>query len=783
MMETDSGSGDNNLPADRNPDPEKLLSMAEYCGIAIAIIGALGVFSLVYDLSFFSGVILANKPLSFSDGLVWIVLGLLMYLIATRRVSGALHWGIALLLGAIAVLAALEFPLKVMGNHLLIEELLLRTGDLFARSPTTDVSPIVLFLIICISIALFTLLFATDNSRNNLRARHVAGSIGTSVFIIGFIIGLSYLYGTPFLQDNPLIPISPVSVIVVCIAGICLVGLAGRGAIPAVYFTGTSTRAQLLRTFIPLTLAAILIQNLIQTIVFTEIEIPGALTLALWFVFFSVVISYAVGRAASSVSRAIDVAEQERICAEGKLKQSEERLRTQYQNTPLALFTWQKTNDDFVLINCNQAAIEMSEGRASNLLGMAARELFTEQPEVQNVLMKCYSEKTVFSTDMISPKLLPGRYIHFTAAYIPPDMVLIYEEDITDRKNAEEYLRISREKLLEAQGIARIGSWEYDVESDRSQWSEEMFRIFERDPSLGEPAWEMCRTYIYQEDYDLVNSAVAQAIRHSVPYSLEFRIQPSGGSVKWVWIKGNVVLNSSQKTIRHFGTVQDITDRKLAGFALEQARRKLNLLNTITFQDIRGLVFATSAYIDLIKNSNDPQKTKDYLERENELVREISGCLDFTRNYQDLGIIPPRWQKMQDVLVYAISHLDFSDINKSIALDRLEVFADPLLEKAMIHVIQNIIGNEGKTTSVRIYSSESDDGITVYLEGNGVGIPVNEKEILFQHSCGGHRGLGLFLAREILSITGITIRETGTFGQGTRFELSVPFGSFRLDPQ
>jgi PAS domain-containing protein len=783
MMGADAGNGDNYPPADRNHGTEKLLSMAGYCGIAIACIGALGVFSLVYDLSFFSMVVPANKPFSFSDGLVWIVLGSLMYFIATCRVSGVLHRGIALILGAIAVLAALEFPLNITGNHLLVEELLLCTGDLFARGPTTYISPVVLFIIICISIALFTLLFATDNSRNNLRARHMAGSIGTSVFIIGFIIGLSYLYGTPFLQENPLIPISPVSVIVVCIAGICLVGLAGRGAIPAVYFTGTSTRAQLLRTFIPLTLAAILIQNVIQTIVFTELEIPGALTLALWFVFFSVVISYAVGRAASSVSRAIDVAEQERIRAEEKLKQSEERLRAQYQNTPLALFTWQKTDDDFLLINCNQAAIEISEGRASNLLGKTARELFAEQPEIQNVLMNCYSEKTVFSTDMISPKLLPGRYIHFTAAYIPPDMVLIYEEDITDRKKAEEYLRISREKLLEAQSIARIGSWEYDVESDRSQWSEEMFRIFERDPSLGEPAWKVVRAYMYPDDCDLVNSAVAQAIRKSIPYSLEFRIQLSGGRTKWVWIKGNVVLNPARKIIRHFGTVQDITDRKLAGFALDQARRKLNLLNTVTSQDIRGLVFATSAYINLIKNSSDPQKTKDYLEKENELVRQISGCLDFTRNFQDLGIIPPRWQKMQDVLLYAISHLDFSDINKSIALDCLEVFADPLLEKAMIHVIQEIIGNEGKTTSVRIYSSESDEGITVYLEGNSIGIPADEKEILFQHSCGGHRGLGLFLAREILSITGITIRETGTFGQGTRFELSVLPGSFRFCPQ
>jgi signal transduction histidine kinase len=67
----------------------------------------------------------------------------------------------------------------------------------------------------------------------------------------------------------------------------------------------------------------------------------------------------------------------------------------------------------------------------------------------------------------------------------------------------------------------------------------------------------------------------------------------------------------------------------------------------------------------------------------------------------------------------------------------------------------------------------------VRWEDDGVGVPDAEKKRIFERGFGKNTGLGLFLAREILDLTGISIRETGTFGSGARFEMIVPFGSFR----
>jgi signal transduction histidine kinase len=80
---------------------------------------------------------------------------------------------------------------------------------------------------------------------------------------------------------------------------------------------------------------------------------------------------------------------------------------------------------------------------------------------------------------------------------------------------------------------------------------------------------------------------------------------------------------------------------------------------------------------------------------------------------------------------------------------------------------------------ISLDAREISDGLIIHIEDNGVGIPVQDKEKIFRRGFGKNTGLGLFLAREILSITGITIRETGEYQHGARFELQVPKGVFR----
>ncbi|MCX6698231.1 MAG: HAMP domain-containing sensor histidine kinase [Methanoregula sp.] len=110
-----------------------------------------------------------------------------------------------------------------------------------------------------------------------------------------------------------------------------------------------------------------------------------------------------------------------------------------------------------------------------------------------------------------------------------------------------------------------------------------------------------------------------------------------------------------------------------------------------------------------------------------------------------------------------------------------EVYSDPLFEKVFYNLIDNALrygGADMKT--IRVFSQESDTSLVIVCEDDGVGITDEDKKKLFRKGFGKHTGLGLFLSREILSITGITITENGEPGKGARFEITVPKGMWRF---
>jgi len=113
----------------------------------------------------------------------------------------------------------------------------------------------------------------------------------------------------------------------------------------------------------------------------------------------------------------------------------------------------------------------------------------------------------------------------------------------------------------------------------------------------------------------------------------------------------------------------------------------------------------------------------------------------------------------------------------------LEVFADPLIVKVFFNLLDNSIRHGQRVTEIRVASHQSGDNLVVVWEDNGVGIAMEDKELIFGRGFGKNTGLGMFLVREILSLTGITIRETGTPLEGARFEITVPRGTYRTVPE
>lgn len=261
-----------------------------------------------------------------------------------------------------------------------------------------------------------------------------------------------------------------------------------------------------------------------------------------------------------------------------------------------------------------------------------------------------------------------------------------------------------------------------------------------------------------------------------VRYESSFRTK--GGKMIPVEINARKFYNAGQGAVLMIA--RDITDRKMAEKSLMQANKKLILLNFVTFNDIQNALFALKGYIGLQKGLSEETKINEYLEKEDQILRRFSLSLDFAKNYQDLGIKNPCWHNVYLTFLFAISHQDFSQINRDIRLNDLEIYADPLLERVFIILTDNIVAHGKNATRLTIRYQETADHLLLIFEDNGAGIPDTMKEKIFQRSFDSQHGMGLFFAREILEITDITIRETGTFGMGARFEITVPKGLFRF---
>lgn len=222
----------------------------------------------------------------------------------------------------------------------------------------------------------------------------------------------------------------------------------------------------------------------------------------------------------------------------------------------------------------------------------------------------------------------------------------------------------------------------------------------------------------------------------------------------------------------------EITERKMMEIAVQDANRKLNLLNSIIRHDLLNQITALQGYIDLTEQSGEGGP---YLDRIAEAARRIRRQVEFTRDYQELGVKGPVWQDACAIMRRAFASLSPPGIALECAIGPgLEIFADPLMGRVLYNLVDNTVRHGRGAHLIRLSAEPSEDGsISLVYEDDGPGIPDEKKKDLFRWSSGKDKGLGLPLSTEILSLTGLSIREEGRPGQGARFVISVPPSRFR----
>lgn len=141
--------------------------------------------------------------------------------------------------------------------------------------------------------------------------------------------------------------------------------------------------------------------------------------------------------------------------------------------------------------------------------------------------------------------------------------------DITGRKRAEQQLRESQALLLDAQRIAHIGSWIWNIVTGDLQWSDEVYRIVAMDPGGDQLTIDSFRSLIHPDDRDHVEHSINQALRKEKDYDIEHRFLLPTGEIRVVQEIGEVLFDDNSQPVQMTGTVQDITDSKQAERALQ----------------------------------------------------------------------------------------------------------------------------------------------------------------------------------------------------------------------
>jgi|GEM_PF-2261389 len=346
--------------------------------------------------------------------------------------------------------------------------------------------------------------------------------------------------------------------------------------------------------------------------------------------------------------------------------------------------------------------------------------------------------------------------------------------DITDRKLAEEKLRQQNEffQLL----IDTIPNPVYYKDAQLvylgcNRAFEEFFEV-SRHEIIGKNLFDL----FPKEQAVLYAGIDEDLLKKPRTDYYEISLTIPDGSRRQVLINASTFLNPDGSVGGILGVIVDISELSKARLSAQQANRKLNLLASITRHDILNKVTVIIGKLRAAKKQvHDPLLLAD-LGKIESATKTIRAQIDFSRVYQDLGTLDPQWQDLDRLLAkFAVP----GEIRMDIRSDNVEIYADPMLEKVFHNLFENTLLHGRTATAVRIYWQNSPGGLILYYEDNGIGIPHDEKERIFEGGYGRAPGHGLFLVREILGITGISIQETGTGKNGARFEILIPEHAWR----
>jgi PAS domain S-box-containing protein len=478
-----------------------------------------------------------------------------------------------------------------------------------------------------------------------------------------------------------------------------------------------------------------------------------------------------------------DVTERKR--AEEAERESEERFRLIFNTSSDAMLVHRISGDKEPgqIVEVNETMCRRYGYSREELLQMRPQDI--DAPEgleiaIRDVLQKLATEghatwEGVHKTK--DGKKFPVEIANTVFEYKGERVALAIARDITERKRAENAVRESEALLRQVTESISSVFYIYDHVSNEFIYVSPAYeKVWKK------PCEELLRNpysyfeSVHPEDRANLMGSIRLEQEEKRFVDTEYRILQPDGTVRRIHSRNFPVPESDGAANRVAGIAEDITERKRAEDTLRKANRQLTMMTSLTRHDINNQILALLSYLDLAKASSTNHKMDEFIRKLKAVTKTIQSQIAFTKVYQDLGSNEPRWLDVDSVLatlqVPAPVTL-MSDVHG------LEIYADAMLERVFYNLLDNSLRHGQHVTAIRVSFILSAEGLIISWEDNGAGVVADEKELIFEQGFGKNTGLGLFLVREILDITGISIRETGEPGKGARFEITVPDGTWR----
>ncbi|CAK0740561.1 Histidine kinase [Gammaproteobacteria bacterium] len=500
--------------------------------------------------------------------------------------------------------------------------------------------------------------------------------------------------------------------------------------------------------------------------------------------------------------------------AQAALIQSERKYRLLVESASDAIFL--ADADTGIILEANRMAEKLLQRNLSEIVGL--HQTMLHPPEDAEYYSRIFHEQIQYQSETLEDMMI----IRSDGCRVPIEIratvtnlgnkrvILGIFRDVTERKNIENSLRISQQKLAKAQMIAHLGNWDLDLRTDYMEWSDEAYRILGREPQSEIVTFDTFLKILSPQDRPVVEMAIKNALTDPYPpYEVDHRIIRPDGKEIYVHQQGMLILDKEKTPERFIGTIQDVTVYKtmenvLQGMNQElenrvaQRTRELERSNLDLQQfayaashDLKEPLRLVAGFVQLLEKRYSKlldEKGSQYIAYVVDGVKHMDSLIDSLLAY---ARVERFGESMAHVSAESALDRALRYLGRAITEAMATVTRDPLPtitadEGQLVQIFQNLLGNAIKFRAdhpliIHISCRSVDEEWIFSVQDNGIGIDAQYAErifVIFQklhaRSLYDGTGIGLALCKRIVERHGGHIWVESKLGLGSTFFFTVP---------